>query len=186
MRPLPRPAPCRTHTRQVPEPPVPGPSGRRPRITTGTAAALVAVGGVLAGVLLFVVVVNVVGTGGDGDRAGADRFLLGRATPLAATVAEKGPLLLPDPLGRGRDVYVNHLGGGDWRTFEVNPPDAPPRCVVRWRPEGRVFVDDCTGREYPPDGSGLITYPTEVDTEGRVVVDLRHPLAPAAVTTVAG
>lgn len=142
-----------------------------------------AVGGVLAGVLLFVVVLNVMGSAGNGDRAGPDRFLLGQATPLAETVAEKGPLLLPDPLGRGRDVYVNHLGGGDWRTFEINPPDAPPRCGVRWRPEGGVFVDDCSGREYPPDGSGLINYPTEVDADGRVVVDLRHPLSPAAVTT---
>jgi hypothetical protein len=144
---------------------------------------LVAAGGVLAGVLVFVVVLNVMGSRGAGDRAGPDLFLVGKATPLAATVAEHGPLLLPDPLGKGRDVYVNHLGGGDWRTFEVNPPGAPDRCAVRWQPERRVFADGCSGREYPADGTGLVTYPTHVDDEGRVVVDLRHPQSPDAVTS---
>ncbi len=138
-----------------------------------------ALGGVLVGVLLFVVVLNAMGSGGGGNRVGPDLFLLGQATPLAATVSEEGPLLLPDPLGRGRDVYVNHLGGGDWRTFEVNPPGAPPRCVVRWQLERRVFVDACSGHEYPAEGTGLVTYPTTVDKEGRVVIDLRHPQEPA-------
>ncbi|HEX2274798.1 MAG TPA: hypothetical protein VHG90_13065 [Acidimicrobiales bacterium] len=145
-----------------------------------------AAGGVLAGVLLFVVVLNVMGSRGSGNLAGPDLFLVGKATPLAQTVAEKGPLLFPDPLGRGRDVYVNHLGGGDWRTFEVRPRGAPSRCVVRWRTERRLFVDDCTGREYPADGAGLVTYPTRVDDEGRVVVDLRHPQDPAVTSTTAG
>ncbi len=175
-----------SHTKHVPKPPGVTPFGQRPRITTGTTAALVAAGGVVAGVLLFVVVVNVMGSG-RGSRAGPDLFLLGQATPLAATVAENGPLLLPDPLGRGREVYVNHLGGGDWRTFEVTPPGAPAGCAVEWHPERRVFVDECSGREYPPDGTGLVSYPTDVDDEGRVVVDLRRPQAPApsvaAVTT---
>jgi hypothetical protein len=166
----------------VPKPPGVRPFGQRPTITTGPAAALVALGGVLVGVLLFVVVLNAMGSGSGGDRVGPDLFLLGQATPLAATIAEEGPLLLPDPLGRGRDVYVNHLGGGDWRTFEVNPPGAPPRCVVRWEPERRVFVDGCGGREYPPDGAGLVAYPTTVDDEGRVVIDLRHPQEPTTST----
>ena len=179
-----------SHTKHVPKPPGVTPFGQRPRITTGSAAALVALGGVLAGVVVFVVVLNVMGSGGGRNRAGPDLFVLGQATPLAATVAESGPLLLPDPLGRGRDVYVNHLGGGDWRTFEVTPPGAPARCVVRWAPERRLFVDECSGREFPPDGTGLVSYPTDVDEEGRVVVDLRHPQAPttsgAAVTTTTG
>ena len=176
--PLPRPVPSPPHTKHVPKPPGVTPFGQRPRITTGTTAALVAVGGVLAGVLVFMVVLKLMGSGGGGNRAGTDLFLLGQATPLAATVGESGPLLLPDPLGRGRDVYVNHLGGGDWRTFEVNPPGAPARCAVRWTPDRRLFVDGCSGREYPPDGAGLVSYPTDVDDEGRVVVDLRHPQAP--------
>lgn len=148
---------------------------------------LVALGGVLVGALVFVVVLKAVGSGGKGNLAGPDLFLVGKADPLAKTVAEKGPLLLPDPLGRGRDVYVNHLGGGDWRTFEVRPPGARAGCVVRWRAERRLFVDECSGREHPADGAGLVSYPTRVDEDGRVVVDLRHPQDPAAVTpTTAG
>ncbi len=149
-----------------------------------------AVGGVVAGLLLFVVVLKAVSSGGKGNRAGPDLFLVGRATPLAETVAEKGPLLLPDPLGGGRDVYVNHLGGGEWRAFEVKPPGAAAGCVVRWRPERSLFADECSGREYPADGAGLVAYPTHVDDEGRVVVDLRHPQSPvpsvAAVSPTAG
>jgi hypothetical protein len=152
-------------------------------MTTAKATALVALGGVLAAVLVFVVVLRAVGSRGTGDLAGPDLFLVGKATALAGTVAEKGPLLLPDPLGRGRDVYVNHLGGAHWRTFEVRPPGARAGCVVRWRAERRLFVDECTGREHPADGAGLVSYPTRVDEEGRVVVDLRHRQDPAAVTS---
>lgn len=163
----------------------PGGAARKPRITSGTAAILVAVGGVLAGVLLFVGVLNVFGSGGGGDRPGTDLFVVGQATPLAATIAEKGPLILPDPLEKGRDVYVQHLGGGDWRVFEVRAPDAPPECAAQWRADRRLFVDRCSGREYPADGTGLTAYPTTVDGDGRVAVDLRRPL-PATATTVAG
>jgi hypothetical protein len=170
----------------VPSAPSPG---RRPRITSGTAAVLVAVGGVVAGLLLFFAVVNAIGSGKAGSHLGTDLFVLGRAAPLASTVARQGPLLLPDPLGHGRDVYVQHLGGADWRTFDAHPPDEPGRCVVAWQADRRVFVDRCTGRAYPPEGTGLVSFPTEVDGKGRVLIDLRHPRQPEpepGPTTVAG
>jgi hypothetical protein len=162
-----------------------GHAGRRPRITSGTAALLVAVGGVAVGVLLFVAVLNVMGSGRSGKRADTDLFVLGQATPLAASVARQGPLLLQDPLGRGRDVYVQHLGGGDWRTFDAHPPDAPGRCLINWRAARHGFVDACSDRVFPPDGTGLTTFPTSVDGKGRVLVDLRHPRPPDATTTTA-
>ena len=136
-----------------------------------------AVAGVLAGFLLFLGVMNVMGSGRTRSE-GTERFELGRAEALADTVARQGPLLLPDPLGRGRDVWVQHLGGSDWRTFDAHPPGAASRCVVVWEPGRRVFVDRCSGREHPADGSGLVSFPTEVNEEGRVVIDLRHPRHP--------
>lgn len=139
----------------------------------------VAVAGVVAGVALFVVVLNLIGSGRAGRRVGTDLYVVGRADSLSAAVASQGPLLLGDPLGRGRDVYVQHLGGGDWRTFDAHPPGAPGRCVVTWRPARRLFVDSCSDRSFPPDGTGLTTFPTRVDDDGRILVDLRNPRPPA-------
>lgn len=153
------------------------PLSRRPQITSGPAAILVAVGGVLAGLLLFFAVVNVVGSGKVRSE-GTERFVLGKADALAGTVARQGPLLLPDPLGRGRDVWVQHLGASDWRTFDAHPPGSPARCVVRWEAGRRLFVDSCSGREHPADGSGLVSFPTEIDEDGQVVIDLRSPQPP--------
>jgi hypothetical protein len=152
----------------------------RLRITSGSAAILVAAGGVLAGFLLFLGVMNVIGSGRTRSE-GTERFVLGKAESLADTVARQGPLLLPDPLGRGRDVWVQHLGGSDWRTFGAHPPGAPSRCVVHWQADRRVFVDRCSGREHPADGSGLVSFPTVVDDEGRVVIDLRDPRPPTTL-----
>ncbi len=169
----------------MPSPPLlgrptgPGPAGR-PRIVSGSAAILVAVAGVLAGFLVFLGVMNVIGSGRTRSE-GTERFELGRAASLADTVARRGPLLLPDPLGRGRDVWVQHLGGSDWRTFDAHPPGAPSRCVVEWEAARRVFVDRCSGREHPADGAGLVSFPTEVNEEGRVVIDLRSPVPPATL-----
>jgi len=146
----------------------------------------VAVGGVLAGLLVFLGVMKVIGSGSASSPT-TERFELGKAESLATTVARRGPLLLPDPLGRGRDVWVQHLGGSDWRTFDAHPPGAPSRCVVAWEAPRRVFVDRCSGREHPADGAGLVSFPTEVNEDGRVVIDLRSPVSPttsvAPVTT---
>lgn len=144
---------------------------------------MVAVGGVAVGVLLFVAVLDLVGSGQAGSRAGTDLFVLGQAKPLASAVARQGPLLLQDPLGKGRDVYVQNLGGDDWRTFGAHPPGAASRCPVAWQPARRVFADRCSDRVYPPDGAGLTTYATTVDSKGRVLVDLRHPRAPQDTPT---
>ena len=136
-----------------------------------------AVAGVLAGFLVFLGVMNVLGSGKTRS-AGTERFELGKAEALADTVARRGPLLLPDPLGRGRDVWVQHMGGSDWRTFEARPPGAPTRCAVQWRGERQLCSDPCSDREYPADGTGLVSFPTEVNEEGRVVIGLRNPHAP--------
>ena len=139
-----------------------------------------AAGGVLAGLLVFLGVMQVIGSG-DTRSAGTERFVLGKAEELADTVARRGPMFLPDPLGRGRDVWVQHLAGSDWRTFDAHPPGAPSRCVVEWEATRRVFVDRCSGRDHPADGAGLVSFPTEVNEEGRVVIDLRSPVPPTTL-----
>ncbi len=66
--------------------------------------------------------------------------------------------------------------GGD---VDAHPPGAPSRCVVRWEGDRRAFVDPCSEREYPADGTGLVSFPTEVNQDGRVVIDLRTPQPPS-------
>lgn len=143
-----------------------------------------AVGAVLAAALLFAIVVRVQSTspdsagGGSGGAGGRAQFDVGDAEQRAANVARDGPLLFPDPQGRSRDIYVQHLGGSDWVAFEARATGSPRQCVLRWEHDSRRFVDPCDGRIYPADGAGLVTFPTRVDDDGRVVVDLSSPTAP--------
>lgn len=137
-----------------------------------------AVGAVLAAALLFAVMTRVTSTSstpasGPGDRGA--QFELGRATDFARTIARDGPLLFPDPQGRSRDIFVQHLGEDAWLAFEARATGAPRNCVLRWEQGPRQFVDPCNGTIYPPDGAGLVRFPTTVDDDGKVVVDLSSP-----------
>ncbi|MDQ6911179.1 MAG: hypothetical protein M3Z84_10440, partial [Actinomycetota bacterium] len=134
------------------------------------------------GALIFAAVVNLASTRKGSTTAGPDLYIVGQARSLAGTVSRTGPLLLQDLLGNSRDIYVQHLTGDDWRTFEAHAPGAPRRCVLRWEPGARQFTDPCDRRVYPADGTGLTTFPTRVDPDGRVMVDLRQPQVPTATT----
>ena len=141
-----------------------------------------AVGAVIAAALLFAVVTQVSTTtstpagGGGGDRLA--RFELGKATEFARTISRDGPLLLPDPQGKTRDIFIQHLGEANWLAFEARPAGAPRQCTLKWEAQSRRFVDPCDGRAYPPDGAGLVSFPTTVTEGGQVVVDLSSPRAP--------
>ena len=132
---------------------------------------LTGLGGVVAGVLLFLLVLALTGPRSARQSSRAT-FKVGSARSLAKTVAQDGPLLFQDLLNRSRDIFVNHLGGDEWRAFEAHAPGAPRRCTLKWRPETRDFVDPCEGRAFPADGSGLRSYPTHVAKDGLLVVDL--------------
>ncbi len=152
------------------------PSRRPPSTATLVFTGLAGVG---IGVLIFLVVLSLTDTRST-EQAAEAKFRVGSAERLAPDVARDGPLLFQDPLNRSRDIYVQHLGGDDWRAFDARSPGAARRCVLTWRNDDRTFVDPCDGRTYPADGTGLVSYPTEIDDDGRVVVDLN---APAPVTT---
>jgi hypothetical protein len=137
-----------------------------------------AVGAVLAAALLFAVMTRVTSStstpaGGAGDRTAG--FELGKATDFARTIARDGPLLVPDPQGRSRDIFIQHLGDDAWLAFEARAAGASRNCVLRWEQGARQFVDPCNGTIYPPDGAGLVRFPTTVNDDGKVVVDLSKP-----------
>ena len=146
---------------------------------------LTGIAGVLGGILIFAIVANFVGTSADKPDSAAATFDVGPAEQRARTVERGGPILFQDLLDRSRDIYVQHLGGDDWRAFEAHSPGAPRRCFLEWRPSPREFVDPCDGRTYPADGTGLLTYPARVDDRKHVVVDLRRPTptTPSTSTT---
>ena len=153
-------------------------------MTFSPGVLLVTVGGLIVGVLLFVAVMNAISSGEARSPVGTDLYELGDADSLGATIEDQGPLLLQDLLSSKRAIYVQYLGGTDWRTFDTRPPDAAPDCLVEWQPERRVFVDRCSSdRVYPADGTGLTTFPTRVGDDGKVLIDLRNPQPPATTTT---
>ena len=147
------------------------------RVTRTQALVMTAVGGVLAGVLIFVGIVALAGSGKAKSHLASDVFKIGKAEGQAVIVDRHGPLLFADPLERGRDIYVNHLGGSSWAAFDVHPPGESKRCTVHWQPQPRTFRDSCGGRTFPADGTGLTRYRASVDKKGELVVDLRRPLS---------
>ena len=60
--------------------------------------------------------------------------------------------------------------GEDGHVGARAPEQTDESCYLEVAGDG--FRDPCSGTEYPPDGEGLATYPTEV-RDGRVFVDLR-------------
>jgi len=133
------------------------------------------VAGVLAGVLVFLGVANLTGSGKAKSRLGDDRFVVGRARTLAQTVDRVGPLLFQDLVGGARDIYVQHTGG-EWRAFSAHAPGAPRRCHLKWRRTTEDFADSCSKAVFPAAGDGLTQYPTSVDAKGKLIVDLRAPV----------
>jgi hypothetical protein len=171
-----------------PDPPYPVEPSGDPAAAHRRTVLVTALGAVVAAALVFAVVARVASTdtttaagGSASGRAG--QFDLGRAKDFSSTIARSGPLLFPDPQGRSRDIFVQHLGGAEWLAFEARATGASRQCVLKWEQDARRFVDPCDGHIYPADGAGLVTFPTVVNEKGRVVVDLSSPTAPVAPTT---
>jgi hypothetical protein len=165
----------------VPPADIPDPTRSRTRTLVFTAVA-----GLLVAGLLFSIVGRVASTGGTARSGSGDSlvgtFTVGSAGQLAGSVARSGPFLFPDPQGRSRDIFVQHLGGNEWTAFEARATGSPRQCVLRWEQAAHHFVDPCDGRIYPADGTGLVSFPTTVNDKGKIVVDLSSPISPTVPT----
>jgi hypothetical protein len=123
-------------------------------------------------------------------RLGDQTFDAGRAAGLAAEVAHRGPLLLPDVSGANdRDAILQHLGRDPqrgWTAFLGAPPDRARNCFWEWQRAARRFRARCDHRRTAPaDGAGLPQFRVTV-TGGHVVIDLNaEPRRPATTTTAA-
>jgi hypothetical protein len=152
------------------------PAPSSPALSKATALVLSAVLGVLALVLILVFAVRLLSTAG-GSTLGDETFDA-NASVLADQVSRNGPILFPDLLGQGKDIYVQHLSPDrkeGWLAFRATAPGAEPGCTLRWQPAEKVFSDPCQpGRTYPPDGRGLEQYRASVEGANKLVVDLRR------------
>lgn len=145
----------------------------RPPNRTGVIVAASLVALAFAGLLVFVVV-RFASENPDQVNLGPSVFRF-RATRLAQEVDDRGPFLLKDPLNRGREVYIQHVGDDarvGWLAIRAYASRPSLDCLLRWEREGDQFVDPCTGQRYPAGGEGLTTYPAQVE-DGVVSIDLR-------------
>lgn len=97
------------------------------------------------------------------------------AEDLADEIEDRGPFLLQDPLNRGRELYVQHTGSTPrrgWQAISAYASESDFDCLLTWSAEREHFVDPCTKKTFPADGSGLARYPVEV-VDGKVEIDLK-------------
>lgn len=142
-----------------------------------TAVAL-ALGGVVAAVLIGAAMLFLARGDGVEVRLGDETIDAGNAADIAAEIADRGPVLYADPVRGARSIYLNHLGDdpeSGWHAFAVRPPGAAESCVVEWDAAAMVFVDSCSGTAFPPDGEGLTQYPVLLDGDD-LVVDINRTL----------
>lgn len=80
------------------------------------------------------------------------------AVGLATEIADNGPVLFPDLVGKNRPIWVTHEGPDSesgWYAFLARVPSSAG-CIAQWNADAVGFVNTCdTEIVYPPDGEGL-------------------------------
>ncbi|MFA5566574.1 MAG: hypothetical protein WC184_11175 [Acidimicrobiia bacterium] len=140
-----------------------------------TTAVLVALGGLVAGIGLMFVMVNMASKGGENVKLniGSDFFDAGNAQARSESIQKDGPILFADVAGRDRDIILQHIGNDpttEWYALAAAPSGKARDCTLVWNKDSQDFVD-CDGQRFPANGDGLMTYPVTVEN-GRLSVDL--------------
>jgi hypothetical protein len=153
------------------------PVARGPRVDARS-ALVVGASGVVVALLVLGLVLWLSSRDDIQVRLGDDRFQDYDAESGADEIAQRGPILFPDPANRGRDIYLQHLGDDPnegWLAFDARPLGEARACFLLWEADSRTFVDNGECSEaftFPEDGEGLPQYPATVNSDGKVVVDL--------------
>ena len=148
-------------------------------MTKGTKAVVIAVVAVVAGLGVGWLVLQLASSGQADINLGEDEFNAGFTEVLADAIAEGDgqPLIFSDVSGGDRDIYVQHLGTDEdegWAAFETRVPDRED-CFAEWDLATGQFVATCDAElTFPADGEGLTSYPTNVNADGRLIIDLRR------------
>lgn len=141
-------------------------------------ALLVAGVGVAVALGLAFLVAQAASRGDVEINLGDDRFNAGQVESMAESIADDDglPLLFQDLVGKGRNLYVQHLDDSPrkgWVAFGAFDPD-DPSCAVQIDRTAQVLVNACDESvTYPLDGTGLRYYPTAVEGN-RLFVDINE------------
>lgn len=142
-----------------------------------TTAVIVGLAGVVVGLGLVVLMVNLASSGTESFevRLGDDRFAAGGVERRAASIADGGPILFSDVAGGTRDIIVNHIGteaDEGWYAFSAQAAGSARDCFLQWQADDGDF-EDCDGQRFPADGDdpALIQYPVAIE-DGNLYVDI--------------
>lgn len=151
----------------------------------GRQALVVAIAGTLGMVAIGFLIIrsgDLFPSSESGSLLGAGGEFTFEAEPIAATIADTGPVTFPDLAGRDRDLVVQHLGDDlstGWSAFGSRPLSADRSCNAAWDPTERVFFDSCSdatwdevGQANEPGTPDLPSYPVTVGEDGTVSVDV--------------
>jgi hypothetical protein len=140
--------------------------------------------GVVAALAIAFAVARLASQGKVDVRLGSDTFVQQDAEDAAERIAEDGPILYPDTAGGDRDIVLQHQGDDatqGWLALAARPPGVSRACTVQSRDRDEPFrlLDDsgevsseCDGREFPPSGEGLPSYPVRIDSDGNLDIDI--------------
>jgi hypothetical protein len=149
----------------------------------GKALAVAGVGVVVALAIAFGVA-QLASRGKVDVRLGSDTFADQEAEEAAQEIAERGPIVYADAAGSDRDIVLQHQGDDPddgWIALAARPPGVSRDCTIQSRDRDEPFrlldadgevSDACDGREFPPTGEGLPSYPVTVDADGKLDIDL--------------
>jgi hypothetical protein len=102
----------------------------------------------------------------------------------AERIADSGPRILAAPTGQRRPIFLIHVGDDPAEGWVAVDAFAPGQddvdCPLEWTGDG--FVDECTGEQFPADGTGLTRYRTRVDGDN-VYIDPSVQVGADSTTT---
>ena len=141
---------------------------------------IVATAGVVMGLVVGIIVVAVLTSGGGSDKPQPYQpFFAGTADRVTKQIKEDGPVCYPDPR-RGERSFCLDLDGDQIIALHVLPPGGSAACLVRWdRAEKRY--EDCHGA--PVDRATLARFPVltkEIGGKVSVFVDVRTTSPPSS------
>lgn len=135
---------------------------------------MVAVLGIALAIGFMILILRLTPNDGIEVKLGDDTFEAGEPELMAKIIDRDGPIAYLDLVGKGRDIYLQHLGTDPldgWYAFDVRRPGASEDCPLDWQgndgegPAG-LFVDRCDPSiTVTADGGDLQQYPVTIEGE---------------------